>query len=44
VGCPQLAMHSIREVGGIHDVGYAVDLFNAFFNEFAALDKRIQVD
>ena len=27
VGNPQLAMHSIREMGGVKDVAYAIDLF-----------------
>ncbi|RKP10574.1 peptidase M18 [Thamnocephalis sphaerospora] len=44
VGCPQLAMHSIRETGGAHDVKHAVCLFDVFFNNFAKLDQSIQVD
>ncbi|RKP38606.1 hypothetical protein BJ085DRAFT_32371 [Dimargaris cristalligena] len=44
VGCPQLAMHSIREMAGADDVGHAIALFTAFFNEFGELDMRIQVD
>ncbi|KAJ1650737.1 hypothetical protein IWQ61_008531 [Dispira simplex] len=44
VGCPQLAMHSIREMAGADDVGHAIQLFNAFFKEFGVLDKMIQVD
>ncbi|KAJ1912059.1 hypothetical protein IWQ60_009839 [Tieghemiomyces parasiticus] len=44
VGCPQLAMHSIREMAGADDVGHAIQLFRAFFNEFGTLDVNIQVD
>ncbi|KAL1915556.1 uncharacterized protein VTP21DRAFT_6680 [Calcarisporiella thermophila] len=44
VGNPQLSMHSIRETGGVDDVGHAIKLFEAFFNEFAALDAKLEVD
>ncbi|KAJ3129732.1 hypothetical protein HK100_008456 [Physocladia obscura] len=44
VGNPQLSMHSIRETCGVEDVGSAIDLFQSFFEEFAAVDKRVTVD
>lgn len=34
LGNPQLAMHSIREVGGTEDVCHAVRLFEVFFNRY----------
>ncbi|KAI8835120.1 hypothetical protein BC829DRAFT_426299 [Chytridium lagenaria] len=44
VGSPQLSMHSIRETCGVHDVQYAIDLFQSFFESFAAVDASIKVD
>ncbi|KAI8614268.1 aspartyl aminopeptidase [Chytriomyces sp. MP71] len=44
VGNPQLSMHSIRETCGVKDVGSAIDLFQSFFEEFAAVDARVSVD
>ncbi|KAI9345636.1 aspartyl aminopeptidase [Obelidium mucronatum] len=44
VGNPQLSMHSIRETCGVEDVGSAIDLFQSFFEDFAAIDRRISVD
>ncbi|KAJ3070653.1 hypothetical protein HDU99_002631 [Rhizoclosmatium hyalinum] len=44
VGNPQLSMHSIRETCGVQDVGTAIDLFQSFYEEFAAIDKRVSVD
>ena len=44
MGNPQLSMHSIRETGGVYDVAYAVNLFDAFFRHYADLEKRIVVD
>jgi len=44
VGNPQLSMHSIRETGGAHDVEYAVNLFESFFEHFGELEKKIIVD
>eukprot|EP01126_Amoeba_proteus_P010662 TRINITY_DN14186_c0_g1_i2.p1 TRINITY_DN14186_c0_g1~~TRINITY_DN14186_c0_g1_i2.p1 ORF type:complete len:456 (-),score=80.82 TRINITY_DN14186_c0_g1_i2:114-1481(-) len=41
IGCPQLAMHSIRETCGVDDVGHYIDLFNAFFHDFSSVDKNI---
>lgn len=44
LGNPQLSMHSIRETGGAHDVEYAINLFESFFENFEALEKKIIVD
>ncbi len=44
VGNPQWSMHSIRETCGTKDVGYAVDLFQTFFEEYGATEVKIQVD
>ena len=40
LGCPQLSMHSIREMGGANDPYYAVALYKAFYEQFAALDGK----
>jgi aspartyl aminopeptidase len=37
-------MHSIRETCGTVDVKYAIDLFQTFFEDFAAVDAKINVD
>ncbi|KAL5410036.1 hypothetical protein PMIN03_005614 [Paraphaeosphaeria minitans] len=44
LGNPQLSMHSIRETGGAHDVEYAINLFESFFQHFEDLEKKIIVD
>ncbi|KAL9014283.1 MAG: hypothetical protein Q9173_001066 [Seirophora scorigena] len=44
LGNPQLSMHSIRETGGVYDVGYAVRLFESFFEHFGELEGKIFVD
>lgn len=44
VGNPMLSMHSCRETAGSHDVQHAIDLFGAFFEGFAELDKNLTVD
>ncbi|KAG6837544.1 hypothetical protein H0H93_007725 [Arthromyces matolae] len=44
VGNAMLSMHSIRETAGSHDVQSAIDLFSAFFEGFAQLDKGLTVD
>ncbi|KAL1611897.1 hypothetical protein SLS60_000119 [Paraconiothyrium brasiliense] len=44
LGNPQLSMHSIRETGGAHDVEYAINLFESFFEHFEELEKKIVVD
>ncbi|KAK9472536.1 peptidase M18 [Dipodascopsis tothii] len=44
LGNSQLSMHSIRETGGSADVKYACDLFAAYFNNYAKIEKQIVVD
>ncbi|KAH7127093.1 aspartyl aminopeptidase [Dendryphion nanum] len=44
LGNAQLSMHSIREMGGTHDVEHAVNLFESFFEHFEELEKKIVVD
>jgi len=44
LGNPQLSMHSIRETGGAHDVEFAINLFESFFENFEELEKKIVVD
>ncbi|KAK2466135.1 hypothetical protein APHAL10511_001777 [Amanita phalloides] len=44
IGNPMLSMHSIRETAGSHDVQHAIDLFTSFFENFAELDRRLEVD
>jgi aspartyl aminopeptidase len=41
---PQLAMHSIRETCGTHDVEHGVNLFDSFFEHFGELEGKILVD
>lgn len=38
LGCPQLSMHSIREMGGSKDPWYAVELYKAYYEQFGAID------
>lgn len=42
IGCPQLAMHSIRECCGTTTVAQGIALFKAFYEEFSAVDESIQ--
>ena len=44
LGNAQLSMHSIRETGGVYDVGYAIKLFESFFEHFSELESQIFVD
>ncbi|KAL8968989.1 MAG: hypothetical protein Q9183_002208 [Haloplaca sp. 2 TL-2023] len=44
LGNPQLSMHSIRETGGVDDVGHGVNLFESFFEHFSELEGKIYVD
>jgi aspartyl aminopeptidase len=44
VGAPQLSMHSIREMCGVDDVGYAYRHFKAFFEDFSEINSKIDVD
>lgn len=41
VGMPQLSMHSIREMGGVHDIDLSVDFFQFFLKDFRALDDSL---
>eukprot|EP00116_Pleurobrachia_bachei_P000827 sb/3461089/ len=38
LGCPQLSMHSIREMGGANDPYHAVRLYSAFYEQFGGID------
>merc|ERR1712072_413879 len=42
LGMPQLAMHSVRECMGVDTVQHGIDLFRAFFDEYAEVDAFIQ--
>jgi len=44
IGNPQLSMHSIREMCGVDDTYYCVQLCKAFFEGFAALNKNLKID
>jgi aspartyl aminopeptidase len=44
IGNPQLSMHSIREVCGVDDIGYCIDLCKHFLEEFASVDAILKVD
>ena len=44
IGNPQLAMHSIREMGGSDDVDYAIKLYSAFFANYKKLENEIIID
>ncbi|EGD72847.1 aspartyl aminopeptidase [Salpingoeca rosetta] len=44
IGNAQLAMHSIREMGGSHDIAYAVTLFKTFYCKFAEVDASVTVE
>ncbi|KAK1236730.1 hypothetical protein PQX77_000086 [Marasmius sp. AFHP31] len=44
VGSAMLSMHSIRETAGSGDVQNCIDLFEALFEGFAELDKKLTVD
>lgn len=44
MGNPQLSMHSIRETGGVEDVGLAVKLFAEFLSSYGELEAKIFVD
>ncbi|TPX35153.1 hypothetical protein SeMB42_g07233 [Synchytrium endobioticum] len=44
VGNPQFGMHSIRETAGVEDIDYAVDLFQAFFENLASIDSKVHVE
>jgi len=44
IGAPQLSMHSIREMSGVDDVTHTINLFKAYFKDFAELNKIIDID
>lgn len=44
IGNPQLSMHSIRETGGSHDVAELINLFESYFENYAALQQNIVID
>jgi len=43
IGAPQLAMHSIREMCGVDDIGHYANIMKAFFNQFTELDSRFEL-
>jgi aspartyl aminopeptidase len=42
MGCPQLSMHSIREIMGIRDLTNGLGLFKAFFKHFREVDSSVE--
>jgi len=42
VGMPQLSMHSCREVMGIADLTYGLELFKAYFANFRSIDDQLE--
>ena len=43
MGIAQLSMHSIREMCATTDVDHSLNLFEAFFNIFTTLDKKLDM-
>jgi len=43
-GMPQLSMHSCREVMGVQDLEHGFNLFTGFFQNFRAIDDKIQAN
>ena len=43
MGIAQLSMHSIREMCATTDVDHSLNLFEAFFNIFTTLDKKLEM-
>lgn len=41
VGMPQLSMHSVREMMGVHDLAKGLALFEGFLKEFEHVDKQL---
>jgi len=44
LGNPQLAMHSIRETGGVYDVEHAINLFESFYEHYGEMESKVFVD
>lgn len=42
MGCPQLSMHSIREIMGMKDLSNGVSFFKAYFKHFRQADTSIE--
>jgi aspartyl aminopeptidase len=42
IGMPQLSMHSIREMMGVRDLTYCLQLFGAFYSDFRAVDEMME--
>lgn len=42
VGCPQLSMHSIREVMGVTDLRHGLRLFEAFFRYYPSVRRQVE--
>jgi aspartyl aminopeptidase len=42
MGCPQLSMHSIREIMGVHDLTHGLELFKAFYKHFREVDSSVE--
>lgn len=43
VGNPQLAMHSVRECGGVKDIEHAINLFSGFYDYFAEIQAAADI-
>lgn len=44
VGCPQLSMHSIREMGGVEDLQHAITLFDEFYKQFPVVNGQFAIN
>eukprot|EP01129_Flabellula_baltica_P015678 TRINITY_DN8072_c0_g1_i1.p1 TRINITY_DN8072_c0_g1~~TRINITY_DN8072_c0_g1_i1.p1 ORF type:complete len:454 (-),score=84.31 TRINITY_DN8072_c0_g1_i1:14-1375(-) len=44
IGCPQLSMHSIREMCGVDDVEHYLNFMSSFFINFADVDSTLQIN
>jgi aspartyl aminopeptidase len=42
MGCPQLSMHSIREIMGVTDLTHGLRLFEAFFEHYPAVKESVE--
>jgi aspartyl aminopeptidase len=42
MGCPQLSMHSIREIMGMKDLTNGINLFKAYFKHFREVDSSVE--